>query len=110
MLTPEKLRGMTPRGRGREMERLATIYYRSEKFVTQLARDFDVNMVTVYRWRQSGPPWAVLYALEAWVTDLNPIRAHTWAARTAIAVLQRALDAPERIAGAEHQDEGESAK
>lgn len=93
MLTRETLEKMTDAGRAELLDRLAAKHYGTASYGIQLGEDFNVHKHAVYRWKKNGPPWAVLYALDAWTRDLDDDRKQlVWAARTALAALTRALE------------------
>jgi hypothetical protein len=93
MLTAPDLQALSTAQRAALFDRMATEHYASISYPLQLARDFGVNPATVYRWKESGAPWAVYYALDAWTKHLRGEERFTWAARTAIAALEKALNA-----------------
>lgn len=90
MLNREDLDAMTPEERGRLFDELAKRHYGPTGTLVQLAADFGVSVAAVYRWKAGGVPYAALYTLDAWTQDLNRL---LWAAKTASAVLTKALDA-----------------
>lgn len=70
MLKPDDLRSIPPEARTQLFESLATTFYGSTSFAVQIARDFDVARPTVFRWRREhNVPFAVLFALDAWVNS-----------------------------------------
>lgn len=93
MLTRETLDAMTPQERAETMKRLAMAHY-GTGWLAQLRADMDIGKTTAYRWLNEGPPFAVLYALDAWTRDLTADQKQLlWAARTAQAALAKALSA-----------------
>jgi hypothetical protein len=93
MLTKNDLQPMSAEQLGQLFDRMALEFYGSKGYAPRAAEDFGVSNNAVYRWRHNGPPWAVLYALDNWMMDPNGSHTFNWAAKTAIAALNRALEA-----------------
>jgi len=70
MLTPDDLRAMSADDRTQLFERLATQFYGTTQNAGKLATDFGVSNPTIFRWRrENNTPWAVIFALDAWVNS-----------------------------------------
>jgi hypothetical protein len=68
MLTPEKLRAMTPEDRTGLFELLAFAWWGREDYGTAAARDLDVNRTTIFRWKTSNTvPFMAIYTLDGWL-------------------------------------------
>lgn len=105
MLAPETLGTMTHQQRAHLFDQLARAHYGTASYGPQLSADMDVALATIYRWKHGGPPWPVLFTLDAWTQDLTGERKQlVWAARTAAAALLKALSVAQTDGAAPPRD------